>query len=209
VGLIYKLTNIVNNKIYIGCTTTSLNKRFNLHIRRSKNNKNNKLYNSIRKYGIDNFTIEQIEECENDILFEREIYYINLFDTYNNGLNSTLGGEGCLGYHHTEETKELLSNITKENRKNISYVLLYGEKSTIEKDKRSESLQIYWNNLTTEEYNIRIKNMNVTKHNKEDIKNIKKLFSNGYKVKDIHTLYPTFKISYLYDIKSGRRCKNI
>ena len=208
-GFIYKLKNNINNKIYIGCTTTPLSKRLSLHIKRSKNNKNNKLYNSIRKYSIDNFTMELIEECDDDIIFEREKYYIKLFDSYDNGLNSTFGGEGCPGYHHTEETKELLSNITKENRKNISYKELYGDNSDIEKDKRSKSVKNNWDNLTTNEYNIRIKNMNRTKHNKEDIKNIKKLFDDGYKVKEIHHLYPKFNISYLYDIKSGRRCKNI
>ena len=52
------------------------------------------LYWAIAKYGKDNFTIEQIEEVENDFLGEREMYWIHYYDSYNNGYNATLGGDG-------------------------------------------------------------------------------------------------------------------
>ena len=48
----------------------------------------------MRKYGIEHFTIEAIEECPINILSEREKYWISEFDSYHNGYNATLGGDG-------------------------------------------------------------------------------------------------------------------
>jgi hypothetical protein len=48
----------------------------------------------MRKYGIENFEIESIEQCPDDLLNEREIYWIEKLDTFHNGYNETLGGEG-------------------------------------------------------------------------------------------------------------------
>jgi hypothetical protein len=50
------------------------------------------LYQAFNKYGIENFNFEEIEEIENSLLDEREKYWINYFDSYKNGYNSTLGG---------------------------------------------------------------------------------------------------------------------
>lgn len=95
---IYKITNIINNKLYIGKTVNTIEKRFNQHKNESKTEraKNRPLYRAINKYGIENFEIEIIEECNYDILNEREIYWINYYDTYNNGYNATLGGDGTI-----------------------------------------------------------------------------------------------------------------
>jgi hypothetical protein len=46
----------------------------------------------MRKYGIENFFVEKIEECEEDRLDEREIYWIQKYNSFNDGYNSTLGG---------------------------------------------------------------------------------------------------------------------
>ena len=48
----------------------------------------------MKKYGVEHFFVEQLEECDDSILSEREKYYIDLFDTYRHGYNATLGGEG-------------------------------------------------------------------------------------------------------------------
>ena len=54
------------------------------------------LYQAFVKYGIKNFTIETIEECENNMLDDREIYWISYYDSFNNGYNATRGGQSAL-----------------------------------------------------------------------------------------------------------------
>ena len=72
---IYKIINDINNKIYIGKTTGTVEKRFQEHIKDSKKYyKNRPLYNAMNKYGIEHFKIEPIEKCNLDILSEREKY---------------------------------------------------------------------------------------------------------------------------------------
>ena len=94
-GYIYKITNMLNNKIYIGQTVKTVAKRFQQH----KNNSNKPyfsqivLYKAFNKYGIENFKCETIEEVENKKLDEREKYWIEYYDSYFNGYNSTLGGK--------------------------------------------------------------------------------------------------------------------
>ena len=52
------------------------------------------LYTAINKYGIENFSVETLEECSAEIVSEREKYWIAVFDSYHNGYNATLGGDG-------------------------------------------------------------------------------------------------------------------
>ena len=52
------------------------------------------MYRAFRKYGIENFSICELEKCDNSILDEREIYWINYYQTYKKGYNATAGGEG-------------------------------------------------------------------------------------------------------------------
>ena len=67
-GWIYKITNKINNKVYIGQTINSLEKRFKQHLSEAKQGKNCRLHSAIRKYGIDAFVIEPIEKVENEFL---------------------------------------------------------------------------------------------------------------------------------------------
>lgn len=92
-GYIYKITNNINGKIYIGKTTRTIRERWKEHLEQT-NYKKSKFYNALNKYGIDNFTIEEIEECDDSILNEKEIYWINFYNSYENGYNSTGGGDG-------------------------------------------------------------------------------------------------------------------
>ena len=100
-GYIYKITNTLNNKIYIGQTIKTVQKRFTQH----KNNSNKEyfsqivLYKAFNKYGIENFICEEIEEVPNDKLDEREKYWIEYYDSYFNGYNSTLGGRATQLYN--------------------------------------------------------------------------------------------------------------
>ena len=93
---IYKITNQINGKLYIGKTLESIEHRWKQHISDSKkeNIKNRPLYSAFNKYGIENFTIEPIEECEVKDIDERERYWIEYFNSFENGYNATLGGDG-------------------------------------------------------------------------------------------------------------------
>ncbi len=89
---IYKITNKINGKSYIG-QTTDYKRRFSEHKAKGYNNEENKLlYYAFDKYGIDNFTFEVIED-KTPNYNEREKYWIQYYDSYENGYNMTLGGE--------------------------------------------------------------------------------------------------------------------
>lgn len=91
---IYKVVNNITQKIYVGKTECTLEKRFREHCKDAFRSRNEKrpLYSAMRKYGVENFHIELIEETDNPE--EREIYWINKLDTYKNGYNATFGGDG-------------------------------------------------------------------------------------------------------------------
>lgn len=96
---IYKIENIINHKKYIG-QSIDIYKRWERH-KHIFNNKNSHsyeypLYKDIRKYGLENFDFKIIEECDKDLLDEREKYWIKYYDSFFNGYNQTFGGEsGC------------------------------------------------------------------------------------------------------------------
>lgn len=104
-AFIYVITNQINGKQYVGKTTHDpIEKRWKEHIHDSKRQRREKrpLYNVINKYGAENFTIEQLEECPIDVLENKEIYWINKLNTYHNGYNVTKGGDGKILYDYKE-----------------------------------------------------------------------------------------------------------
>lgn len=109
-GYIYKITNDVNGKMYIGLCATSIQQRFQTHCQDRKTYKDRPLYRAMNKYGIEHFHIEVIEECLLDDLAERERYWIAFYDTYKTGYNATFGGEGRLLYDHQLIYEKLLEN---------------------------------------------------------------------------------------------------
>lgn len=101
---IYKIENLINKKIYIG-KSVDISTRWKDHRTNYKNlAKDCTLYKAIRKYGIDNFSFTIIEECEpiNEILNEREKYWINYYDSFKKGYNDTYGGDGSLKNSYPE-----------------------------------------------------------------------------------------------------------
>ena len=118
---IYKITNNINGKIYIGQTSKDLGKRFNEHMRSNSNCR--KLKYAVKKYGKENFSIEELgganSQSELNCL---EKHYIALLNTRENGYNICSGGkfskhtlesielirQANLGKKHTEETKQKL-----------------------------------------------------------------------------------------------------
>lgn len=95
-GSIYKITNDINDKVYVGKTLLSIEERFKKHKQDCQRTRCEKrpLYNAMNKYGVEHFQISLIEECPIEILSEREKYWIKELDTYHNGYNATLGGDG-------------------------------------------------------------------------------------------------------------------
>ena len=97
-GYIYCITNLINGKQYIGKTTYSVTKRFQEHCRDSKKERCNKrpLYDAMNKYGIENFIVEELCECDNAELSSYETQYIEKYNTYSKGYNATKGGDGAI-----------------------------------------------------------------------------------------------------------------
>lgn len=93
---IYKITNLINGKIYIGKTNRTIQERFREHCKDylSREKEKRPLYAAMQKYGIHNFIVEQIEECTVDIVEEREKYWIEYYGSFKNGYNATRGGDG-------------------------------------------------------------------------------------------------------------------
>ena len=104
---IYVITNLVNGKKYIG-QSIDIQARFIRHKTNGKALKkyvkDSHLYRAMRKYGVNNFSFEILEECPEGKLNEREIYYIDLYKTYDSdyGYNETLGGGGYSKYNKKE-----------------------------------------------------------------------------------------------------------
>lgn len=118
-GIIYKVTNLVNGKIYIGKTLSRLGQRKNEHISGAKTTKyTSALHLAINKYGADGFTWEIVDKCLfSDQLGELEKYYIKKLNCKAPiGYNLTNGGEGVPGYKHSEETRRKMSESHKGKR---------------------------------------------------------------------------------------------
>lgn len=93
---IYKITNQINGKIYIGKTLNTIQERWREHRNDYKRERCEKrlLYDAMKKYGVENFTIEQVEECSPEMVNEREKYWIEQYGSFKYGYNATIGGDG-------------------------------------------------------------------------------------------------------------------
>lgn len=118
IGTIYKLTS-PSNKCYIGQTINLVERKRALY-NPNKYYSGHRLDNAIKKYGIENFQYEiiiQIVESSKEKLREKldelEKFYIEKYDSYNNGYNMTLGGSGSNGCFQTEESKRKISEKAK------------------------------------------------------------------------------------------------
>ncbi len=104
--LLYKATNTLNAKCYIGFTKGTLSKRKIGHYSKSAKGSKNHFHNALRKYSPEVFLWEILDTCET--IEEAKILekaLIKKFDSYTNGYNSTLGGEGVLGHRHTTSSR--------------------------------------------------------------------------------------------------------
>lgn len=121
-GVIYMITNLSNNKKYIGRvysyekhgrkppTYYSADGRLKRHKSNvlSGNNEVPLLYHDMRIYGVDNFTVSTLEVCQKEHLKEKEKYYIRLYNTCNNdnGYNYLVGNEKPIDDNHVKKYKD-------------------------------------------------------------------------------------------------------
>ena len=122
-GHIYKITNKINGKSYIGKTLGSIEDRWKEHWSESTKQRTEKrpLYRAFRKYGKSNFTIEEVEKVEDEEANIREQYWIEFYKTYGRtGYNATKGGDG----RKTVDYEKVI-NLYKEvlNKEEVSRVL--------------------------------------------------------------------------------------
>jgi len=130
---IYIIKNDINNKVYIGKTIWDINKRFKEHCRDSEKRKNEKrpLYNAMNKYGIEHFYIELIEECPTEEASQKEQFWIKYFNSFKNGYNATLGGDGksylnkneIIEYYKKYQNISLISKMLNIDPHSISRIL--------------------------------------------------------------------------------------
>ena len=181
--IIYKITNLINNKTYVGLDRNKNNSRWKQHKRRSKESNPIQLIDrKIKQYGLQNFQYIILEKCNSiQELKNREIYYIKIHNSFvgnGEGYNLTYGGDGCQGFKMTQE------QIAKNSGKNHYF---FGKKRS-----KTEKLQI----------SIAMKGKNVGDKNPFKLLSVRKKISE-YAKKRIGKLNSNFKhdISYkdLYD----------
>lgn len=106
---VYKITNTITNKIYIGITNQGSGTRYRKHWYDARTGDPCPIHRSMAKYGEENFKLEIIDFADTyEELKEKEKYWIKYYDSNNRekGYNLTEGGDGTFGRFHSEETKE-------------------------------------------------------------------------------------------------------
>ncbi len=153
--IVYKITNKVNSKVYIGITKCTLNERWINHKSSARTGQPFTICRAIRKYGEENFTCEEICHAfgtDNAEYLEAE--FIKEFDSIKSGYNMVQGGNafkglsgelnGMYGKTHTPEVKKKLAEDAKERFKGKSYDELYGkERASQLKYKRSQEMKVH------------------------------------------------------------------
>ena len=114
---IYKITNKLNGKIYVGKTLNTIEKRWKEHCSDYLRERCEKrpLYDAMNKYGVESFEISLVEECNENILSEREKYWIEYYSSFKYGYNATIGGDGK-PYLDYEAILKLYSELKSVNQ---------------------------------------------------------------------------------------------
>lgn len=117
---IYMVINLINDKKYIG-QSINIKQRFITNHQYDFNNPKNssyntKFYQALRKYGWNNFAVLVLEQCDKNQLDEREIYYIDKYNTFKEGYNSTIGGQYWTSKIHSQEIEEKRRQTREKNQ---------------------------------------------------------------------------------------------
>lgn len=120
-GCIYCIENTLNGKRYIGITTRTIKERFAEHCKAESY-----IGKAIRKYGTENFKVYELDVAmSRKELCDLEVYYIEKYDTFRNGYNQTIGGDGVvkdifIKVSLNEKQKQFVEFVNKENEKEIN-----------------------------------------------------------------------------------------
>ena len=194
---IYKIENKINKKIYVG-QSINIEKRWKEHKYLLTINKhhNKHLQNAWNKYQEKNFVFSIIEECNQNFLNDREQYWINKLNSYNDGYNLDKGGDGILGYK-----KGIYRVIKKENQRGDQrYQLINPSSQPIKTSIFKKELDIYCTYLNNKE----ITEGEVLLLMKKKEKEYRKKNTQGYK------MLVNLGIDYLiFESKNGRNKKDI
>lgn len=116
---IYKITNIQNNKVYIGQTIRPIEQRFHRHLNDAINNiLDTHLARAIRKYGKNSFIIEEIDNAQTqNELNQKEQYWIKFYNSVKNGYNETDAISKCGGNTYQSKNEEKMTIIKEKIRK--------------------------------------------------------------------------------------------
>lgn len=168
-GYIYKLTCTITGKVYIG-KTIDINRRMMQHSKVTPKYSHH-LANAIKKYGIDNFKEEIIFEVEaedravlNTALSNAEKSYIEQYNSYRSGYNSTIGEEGTSGFHWLESSKRKLSESLKkffksaEGKAQIEHTIFCNKNREVSKETREKIGRGNKGKIMPEEAKIKIRN---------------------------------------------------
>lgn len=146
-SFIYKITNLIDNKVYIGLTTRTVEARWKEHCRHGSQ----QIDDAIQIYSIENFQIETLEECDESILDDREKYWIDYYDSFKNGYNNTYGGRGN-NFIMTDKSDVVLqlwkngltiNKIIEKTSLNVETVRSYLNKNGITKEQIRERANYY------------------------------------------------------------------
>ncbi len=212
--IIYKIENIINNKIYIGQTVKSLNVRWNNHKAdaRTRPGKCSKLHRAMNKYGFENFEMKPLAVCNTigELNFLEEAL-IKKYDTINSGYNIKFGGDNRF---HSEETKLKIGSKHKgkkisEEQKNILKTFRAGKRQSLETRKKISESNIGRKNSaqSIEKQRQTVLNNRENLHNSiltfEKVKQIKNLI-NSYTDNQLSLMFGISR-RHMNDIRNGKR----
>jgi group I intron endonuclease len=194
-GFIYKITNILTNKCYIGETKkNNPETRWNEHKRKIEQGIGcPALQDAVKKYGINNFTFKIIIICFDEDRYKYEIQYIQKYNSMvPNGYNLTKGGEGG-GFHgkkHISETKNKISQIIKQKYiDNPELKTQMSERQKILMNSKEVCNKIKLGLMNSEKWKLakeqkRSGNNNNRKHTEESKNKIKESIKNYFKISE-------------------------
>lgn len=157
---IYMYENKINHKKYIG-QSTNIARRCEEHIMWPSSY--SRFDNELKIIGVSNFTFSILEECDVDQLDEREVYWINYYNSYNNGYNLTLGGQSYRGQYNLRaklcdnDVQQIIILLEEHKLNNNEIAKLFSvSRNTIDGINRC----LNWTHLHHYKKNIRQENLN-------------------------------------------------